>query len=394
MLYTSKDLKYCVSCGLSSSFTRKMERLAWDLNNGGFVTFRTPAHSQLKLICRREDLALAYRTIAGGFCRALATRRIASPNQCEESPQGTFQKCNVKPTVFYNRGPESVVAAELAMIGKQTAARRRKVDEDRRNPQENGQKVEKMGIHKLHCSQQTEPSKKVSFSMQADLPIERPGLLHSPKQPVYHCKSSQERDDSDSSPQRCRKSPYRDYRVSGRFDPSPTTKPLEKPRGPRPFKEKLRSSAQVKRSRSPTQEKRRRSRSPRQSKQEHRRSRSPRPSKQERRRSRSPRPSKQERRRSRSPMPPKDIKSPPMRNRSNCSFNQLDQLLKDETSKRRLGYAITESFKDDKYRVDVAINGLRVSSAEDANLSLAKGFACLSALKCIDESLTKDLSLN
>jgi hypothetical protein len=76
------------------------------------------------------------------------------------------------------------------------------------------------------------------------------------------------------------------------------------------------------------------------------------------------------------------------------NFSDLESLFKKVVESRGICYCLTETKKEGQYRIEVALNSLRVAYVEDSNLSLAKGMACLTALKSIDERLTQSLMLN
>jgi hypothetical protein len=75
------------------------------------------------------------------------------------------------------------------------------------------------------------------------------------------------------------------------------------------------------------------------------------------------------------------------------SFNGLEELLKKEVERRGISYCLTETKKDGQYRIEVSLNSFKVAYSEDSNLILAKGMACLGALKSIDERITQALDL-
>lgn len=76
------------------------------------------------------------------------------------------------------------------------------------------------------------------------------------------------------------------------------------------------------------------------------------------------------------------------------NFSGIEQLFKKEVEKRGICYILTETKKDGQYRIEVSLNALKVAFSEDANLALAKGMACLNALKSIDERITQHLIIN
>jgi hypothetical protein len=342
-----------------------MERIAWDLNSGKLIVYRKPrppVNAQLSFICQSDDLDVCYKTIAEGLSKVSAlraqvrsTRQAAKPTQPEETKH--------KP------GPKDLIEDELRKLSEELAIRR-KADEIKHVSLENGQPSSLVRKHPLFLNRpsltprgeghgQAKPRLPYLYlppeQVMGKTPCRAPAVFSSEFSPAIEISPLLE-------PSLCQR---RDANY-GRAAQRTPIKPI-KETSARYDNEPIRHCNRLKESasqlhNSPAKPALRRSRSPL-----------------------SPTETERSHRQQRTPRSPPKVTS---------NFSCLDHLLKQEATKRGIGYCLAETFKGGRHRIEVSLNGFKVSTAEDSNLSLAKGIACLSALKSIDERLTQRLSLN
>jgi hypothetical protein len=343
-----------------------MERIAWDLSSGKLIVYRKPrppVNAQLSFICKSDDLDICYKTIAEGLTKVSASRaQVRSTLQAAQSKQ--VEETKHKP------GPKDLIEDELGKLGEELASRR-KADETKQISLENGQRSSLVHKHPLFVNRptltprcqsrgQAEPRAPYLYLPPVEVlgkaPCRAPVAASSEYSPAFEISRLQE-------PSLCQRRDADYGRAAAQRTP---IKPL-KETSTWHDQEPIRHCNRLKESASQLLNS----------------------------------PAKPELRRSRSPLSPTETESWHRQQRTprsppcvTSNFSCLDQLLKQEATRRGIGYCLAETFKGGRHRVEISLNGFKVSTAEDSNLSLAKGIACLNALKSIDERLTQRLSLN
>lgn len=399
-----------------------MEKIAWDLKTGHITAYRRPrppVTSQLSLVCKIDDLTVCYNLIVRGLKELFSADSVkqARPRSCKGSEGDRRNtkldgKASQLSDGLHRRGPLHPLDDELAKIENELA-NRRKLDESRKYTEEASQtQLPPPPKHRLFVNRPLRSMKPVSaptvesVSHEGQLekakgfePVSNPIDL-SRQGPMTQLNISGESmrlmlasygtaqqayggpwlDEADRKVtesrvetaarriEDSRESSFLGIKLNNRSQEGffHQVSPQENLKAYKPTQPISEPSQHSHTSRT-------RSRSPR----------SPhRPNKQ------LPRPDNSQ---SQSRAPPMSYAtlSPYIKS----SFSGLDKLLKQEAEVRGLSYCITESFKGGTFKVEVSLNSLRVAVAVDSNLSVAKGTACLHALKSIDDRLTINLSL-